>query len=316
MRLYATIAIALGLLLGASAHGTCALSTASQPQGVVGLQIFYPDRPQAWADAQDLGITWARVELRWDRFNPEPNLFDQEYTDTVFALAATQPNIRLLVLMNHAPLWAQSEPSLFPDRAAAAATWLIRRYGKQVSSLEVFNEPNLGAQFGWPALWGSGEESAKAYAKTLTAVSRAVRVHNKSVLIVTAGLSPDKDPESYARWLIRWTPSECYDGLGVHTYGQSGRFANIARNAGLLFAQEHVKNKPLWVTEHGTDNNSERAALLASLAAERSVMPIVFWFADRDIFRFTDSYGLIQFDGTRKVPDYKLFQRLVKGLPL
>lgn len=252
----------------------------------------------------------------WDKFNPEPNLFDQTYTDTVFALAATQPNIRLLVLMNHAPMWTQSEPSLFPDRAAAAATWLIRRYGKQISGLEVFNEPNLDGQFGWPALWGSGEESARAYAKTLSAVSSAVRFLNKSVLIVSAGLSPAHDPENYARWLVRWTPPACYDALGVHTYGQSGRFADIARNAGLLFAQEHVKNKPLWVTEHGTDNNSERAALLASLAAERSVMPIVFWFADRDIFRFTDSYGLIQFDGTRKVPDYKLFQRLVKGLPL
>lgn len=314
MRLYAAIAIALVLLLGASAHGTCALSTASQPQGVVGLQIFYPDRPQAWADAQDLGITWARVELRWDKFNPEPNLFDQEYTDTVFALAATQPNIRLLVLMNHAPLWTQSEPNLFPDRAAAAATWLIRRYGNQVAAMEVFNEPNLGGQFGWPALWGSGEESARAYAKTLTAVSSAVRVHNKSVLIVSAGLSPAHDPENYARWLIRWTPSECYDGLGVHTYGQSGHFANIARNAGLLFAQEHVNNKALWVTEHGTQNNSERAALLASLAIEKSAMPIVFWFCDRDIHRFTDTYGLRQYDGTKKEADYNEFKRVVQGL--
>ena len=84
-----------------------------------------------------------RVEVRWDSFNRSPGDFDATNPARVFALASAHPKMRLMVLFNHAPQFAIDEPGRFADHAAAAASWLIRRYGKQIAAVEVFNEPNL-----------------------------------------------------------------------------------------------------------------------------------------------------------------------------
>lgn len=311
MRLFvAKVFAACALMLSVSAaHSACALSSATHPQGVVGLQLFYPDDPRSWLWADDLGVTWLRIELRHDWIEPFPGQFDASYADRVFALAAFHPQ-RIMLLFNHAAAWMLQEPELFPARAAAAMAWIVARYGARIDAYEIYNEINLSG-YGWTNVWGTPQDSAAAYAKTLAAVSGAIRERDKTAFVISSGLSPSGDPETYARHIVRLTPPNCYDALGLHFYGQQGRFAAVLNNAATLFKEEKRPNKPIWNTEFGTTENAQRASLLASLAVEKSLLPISFFFTERDFGIFTDSYGLRNKDGSAK-PDYELFKRLMR----
>lgn len=289
------------------AYPACALSPEPHPSGVVGLQLFYPDEAQSWGWADELKVPWLRIELRWDWIEPYQGQFDASYTDRVMALASTHPQ-KIMVLFNHVPQWAAKDADLLPARAAAALTWLVKRHGPRVSAWEIFNEPNLPG-YGWPDVGQSVQDSATAYARTLSEAASAIRGLDKKAFVISAGLSPQNDPETYARWMIRLTPSACYDALGLHPYGQKGRFAAVQRNVATLLEQEKRPLKPVWFTEYGTDQNSERAELLTSLAAEKSSSPITFFFNERDIGRFTDKYGLRRKDGSAK-DDYNTFKQL------
>lgn len=124
------------------AQASCALSGEPQPNGAIGLQLFYADQARAWNDADDLGVSFVRVELRWDFFEPRQGQFEVDHVDRVMALA-NQHRQTLLLLFNYPPQWAVNEPDLLPARAANALQWLVRRHGARVSAWEIFNEPNL-----------------------------------------------------------------------------------------------------------------------------------------------------------------------------
>ena len=314
VRLLTAKAIATAsILLGATlAHATCALSTEPHPSGEIGLQLLYPDRELGWRDASELGARWIRAEIRWDWIQAGPNsAVDEKYADKVFEHAAAHPEIRLMLLLNHVPTWAARDHDLLPGRAAAAAAWLIRRYGQHVRALEVFNEVNL-VNFGWPDTWATPKESATTYGKTLAAVSSAIREIDRKVFVVSAGLSDQGDPESFVRWMVRTTPSQCFDALGLHPYSQSGKFASVQRNASMLLQQEIGHTKPIWATEFGTASNAERGALLDTLAIESTLVPMTIVFNDIDIGWISDTYGLRTKTGRPK-PDFAQFKRLFAG---
>lgn len=293
----------------AAGHAACALSTEPQPRAVVGLQLFHADDPRSWAWADDLNVPWLRIELRWDWIEPYPGQWDAAYADRVMALASSHRPRKLMVLFNHAPAWAVLEQDLLPERAVAALSFAVQRYGAQVHAWEIFNEPNLPG-YGWPEVGESLPESAALYALTLSAAGSAIRALDAKAFVVSAGLSPQGDPEGFARWMVRLTPSACYDALGLHPYGQQGRFAIVQRNVATLLEQEQRPPKPVWFTEYGTDRDDERAQLLSALASERSTSPITFFFTERDFGEWgIGSYGLRRSDGTAK-PDYFAFKRL------
>lgn len=289
------------------AYPACALSPEPHPSGAVGLQLFYPDEAQSWGWADDLQVPWLRIEVRWDWIEPYQGQFDASYVDRVMALARTHPQ-KIMVLFNHVPQWAAKDADQLPTRAAAALTWLVKRHGARVSAWEIFNEPNLSG-YGWPDLGQSVQDSATVYARTLSEAASTIRGLDKKTFVISAGLSPQNDPETYARWLVRLTPTACYDALGLHPYGQQGRFAMVQRNVATLLGQEQRPPKPVWFTEYGTDQNSQRGDLLTALAAEKSSSPITFFFTERDIGRFTDKYGLRRKDGSAK-DDYNTFKQL------
>ena len=228
-------------------RAACALSTEPHPHGVIGLQLFYPDDSRSWAWADDLHLAWLRIEVRWDWIEPRRDQFDASYVERVMALARLHPQ-KIMLLFNHPPRWVESEPDSLPTRAAMAAAWFAKRYGSRVSAYEFFNEPNLPG-YGWPDLWSTAQGSATAYARTLAAASYAIRATDKKAFVVSAGLSPQNEPESYARIVLRLTPPDCYDAFGLHPYGQQGRFAAVQGNVAALFQQENRPGKPAWFTE-------------------------------------------------------------------
>lgn len=165
-------------------------------------------------------------------------------------------------------------------------------------------------------MWRTQKDSAEAYARTLASVSSAIRELNHEVLIISAGLSPARDPESYLRWMLRKIPPNCVDAIGGHPYGEVGRFFQVQRNAAILLEQEHFPSRPIWFTEYGTPDNAHRSALLASLATDRRAAPVTFFFADQDVGLFSELYGLRTLSGSVKTSDYAAFKRLIQGPPV
>lgn len=289
-------------------HAACSLSPLPHPRGVIGLQLFYADDPRSWNWADDLAVSWLRIELRWDWIEPHPGQYDWTYVDTVMTLASAHPQ-KIMVLFNHPPRWATQDINALPTSAAATLAHLVQRHDQRVLAWEIFNEPNLPG-FGWPKIGQSVQESAAVYASTLSAAAVAIRELDKKAFIISAGLSPQNDPESYARWLVKLTPPACYDAIGLHPYGQQGRFSAVQNNVVALLEQENRPQKPVWFTEYGTDNNRMRHELLQRLGEEARNAPITFFFTERDIGRFTDTYGLRRKDGSPKL-DYASFKRLL-----
>lgn len=285
----------------------CQLSAEPHPSGVVGLQLFYPDDPRSWQWADELNVPWVRIELRWDWIEPRQGQFDRAYADRVMGLASAHHQ-RIMVLFNHPPTWAAQDTDSLPQHAAAAIRWMVARYGRQVHAWEIFNEPNLPG-YGWPKM-ATQQNSANVYARTLAAASSAIRELDTKAFVVSGGLSPQGDPETYARWIVRLTPSACVDALGLHPYGQQGRFATIQKNLAILLAQENAPPMPIWFTEYGTNQDSQRADLIIGLRREKSAAPITFFFAERDFGGWiTESYGLRTKDGETK-ESYSLFKLL------
>lgn len=294
------------LVVATYAHSACQLSTEPHPNGVVGLQLFYPDDPRSWQWADELNVPWLRIELRWDWIEPYQGRFDAAYSDRVMALASAHRQ-KLMVLFNHVPAWAR-DPDRLPGHTAAAIRWLVTRYGRRVQAWEIINEPNLPG-YGWFRM-ESQQKSATVYARTLAAASNAIRELDKKAIVVSGGLSPQADPETYAIWIVRLTPLACFDALGLHPYGQQGRFAAVKKNADTLLAQEHTLPKPIWFTEYGTDQDSQRPEIIEALKREKSAVPITFFFAERDFGGwFTESYGLRTKGGEPKA-GYNAFKLL------
>ena len=301
------IATAFFLCCTSVSYATCTLSTDQHPSGVVGLQLFYPDDPLSWTWADELKVPWVRIELRWDWLEPKQGVFDWKYTDAVMALAATH-NIKALLLFNHVPGWILGQRDAIPERAANAISQLAQRHSKRVNAWEIFNEVNLPG-YGWPDAWETPQESAAIYADTLTRASSAIRSIDKHAFVISAGLPPQNNPEPFARIIVQLTPPECYDAIGLHPYGLEGKFAAVNANAATLLKQENKPPKPVWFTEYGTSDNSQRTNLIRILATEKNAVPLTIFFTEKDIGQFSDSYGLRYKNGKEK-PDSNEFKKL------
>lgn len=283
------------------AQAACALSHAPLPRGEIGLQLFQPMDEFAANTAKDLGIKWLRLELYWNRLEPKLGQFDWSFFDSVMGRYAS--NYQVMVLFNHPPPWSQSlSKEDFAKASAHAIGQAAGRYKGRVHAWEVFNEPNL-AGYGWP----DGADSLQRYSMTLTAVGSAIRDADKDVLIVTGGLSPmGSNPANFLSTLVKNTPADCYDVVGLHPYGEVDHLGRILRNG------KSLTNKPFWFTELGAAPEQQENSL-RQVFAQRDQIGLLFWFTDRDWGRYGEHYGLMDYKGRQRssYDVFKTFQRKV-----
>lgn len=306
----------LAFLLGCGKVLACT-SARSVPdeKPIVGLQVFYAADQRSWALVDWLGVRWVRLELLWRLIEPQEGRYDWVAADKILE-PALRRNLGILVLLNHAPDWVK--PDQLPQAFARFAATVMDRYGTDVRPggvryWEIFNEPNLDG-FGWQVVGADIAANAKAYAAVLSAANEAVRVRHPQAVMVSAGLSPDgQSPEQFLRALYVARIAACFDVLGLHPYGREGKLIDTLKNARTLLKALGDKDKPVWFTEYGTDRNADRERLLVSGFAEAPALTALFWFNERDIHRFTDRYGLVDYDYAAK-PETALFRQRLTGI--
>lgn len=268
-RLTAALIIAFAVV-GAAAANTQASGTFF---GTVSKDAFAGDATyleHATQRQQQAGIGLLRQTFDWERIEPSRGAFDLTATDR-FVLAAARQGIEVMPLLFGEPAWATSRPTGTPARAtypprhvddiAAFAEAVARRYGpagtlwtehpdvprRPTRFYQVWNEPNH------PSYW-AGRPDPHAYARLLSAATRALRRAQPTVRIVSAGLAKSRHgipPDRYLRELYRAGARRSVDIVAANIYSPS--VAGVRRQAEEVRAAlpRGARETPLWITETG-----------------------------------------------------------------
>jgi hypothetical protein len=185
-----------------------------------------------------------------------------------------------MVSIAKAPDWARANPSGDgppddPEDIARFLDLLLTQMGSDIDAIEVWNEPNLTAEWSGSALPMSGA----GYMQLFKAAYNAIRAHSKSIVIITAGLAPtiNTDGSANDRVFLR----EMYQNglgslkdvaVGVHPYSWGNPpdqrccnavdghgwddkpqlfFLNTLETYRGIMVENGQANGSLWVTEFG-----------------------------------------------------------------
>lgn len=225
------------------------------------------DPREVMADGAELGATFARVGLLWNRSQNWEHLpYDWAEHDELLA-ACARAGLRPIGLLAGTACYATGRPrgecwsKGWPPLARFAPDWkryvgaCVERYGpdgrfwaehpelepRPVRTWEVWNEPNL-AHFWAP------EPDPRAYAELLEQTAAAIRGVDPRATVLVGGLTA---PHRRARqWIVDLfaTPGvrRHFDGVAIHPYARTPReVAELCR----WFA--HIARAPLYITEVG-----------------------------------------------------------------
>ena len=152
------------------------------------------DLMDQWADvaANQLGVNWAKMQVRWENFEPEDDAFNWTDTDLYIPAMAAQ-GVNVLVSVVTAPEWAREPgvnlqrhgPPADPAEYAEFVSELVARYPGQIGAVEVWNEQNLDRE--WTSLQGL---SASNYVGLLAAAHDAIKAVDPGIIVVSGALSP------------------------------------------------------------------------------------------------------------------------------
>jgi hypothetical protein len=167
------------------------------------VQVSY-DLMKDWANvtADQLGMDWAKMQVRWENMEPEDDAFDWYLTD-LYIPAMAEKGIKVLVSVVTAPDWArepgvdvsQHGPPADPAEYAEFVAALLERYPGQIQAVEVWNEQNLDRE--WTS---TGGLSATNYVNLLKVTHDAVKAVDPGVIVVSGALSPTGLSDGVRAW--------------------------------------------------------------------------------------------------------------------
>ncbi|MGL4649283.1 MAG: hypothetical protein ACRC1H_07730, partial [Caldilineaceae bacterium] len=187
-----------GLEAGWGQRAGAILNPAAQS---VGVTVELLGRPQAEQRAAlerlaDAGVDWVRIRAGWEVIEQVPGQWQWTPLDALIAETA-RAGLEPVIVLDGSPLWARSavdranpsspappaNPAAFAGFAAAAAT----RYGAQVRTWQVWDEPNIAPH------WGNRQIDPVGYTQLLKVTAAALRAADADAQILTAALAPTRD---------------------------------------------------------------------------------------------------------------------------
>lgn len=288
---------------------------------------------------QALGLNWVRVDLHWDRMEPEPGQWQLGSLDRLSEVLAAQKINSLFYLVGSAPFAssapngasnADQYPPMSPELFASSLGFLAQRY-PTVQAWQVWNEPNISS------FWQPMEDPA-AYQRLLELSMARLAQVNPAAQRVAAGMAYySQMPQRGGLMLEALANAGALHADQVTAYhpysmvpeGDDPLAFDFVRRATTL--NQHLRTRgsgPIWATEFGwssytgavewqpiigeqgqADYLLKRIALMSAMDFDR-----VFLFSLSDLdARATERdqhYGLLRLDGTAK-PAYAALQRLL-----
>jgi len=260
---------------------------------------------RTFADLAALGVSWARVDLRWNLVEPSGPVVasgggNWTEMDRIVA-AADRHGINLLPIVAFSPGWASPSGELwafpraepFEDFFAAA----LRRYPR-IPAWELWNEPNFGV-FAKPSPDPAG------FVEFLRSAHRVRAQVGSQTKLISGGLAPGTEIDilDWVDQMARLGGLGLIDGLGIHPYSQ---VAPDTRGAWMMSLEDLHRRltffgRPdlkLWLTEYGAPvspvvtgwgaaalTEEQQAEWLRLAFATATQLPFVenlTWFEHRD----------------------------------
>ncbi|MGH2514660.1 MAG: endo-1,4-beta-xylanase [Ktedonobacterales bacterium] len=272
----------------------------------------------AWA--QQLGVTYLRVEFDWPLIEPQRGQFDWSRADTIVH-TATADGIQLTPILVFTPPWAASCYTCAPSAQdfAAFVTAVVGRYKANVHYWEIWNEPDQ------PNYWTVGFPS---YVQNLLIPGyTAAHAADTGTHVILGGASfPDP---TYYNTIYNDGGGNSFDILAYHEYGTQGQVDVDARYYRGVLNGHGQQSKPIWAgefgfSEDGVADTNQQALLKQVYDAQSSPIAAAFWYNLRDDGAYTccppnslkdAHWGLVERDGTKKQGFTVLQQLIAAGLP-
>ncbi len=221
----------------------------------------------------DAGLGWMKQQFPWSEIEPKQGRFwDDKYNqnswdkyDRIVDLAEKN-GIRVIARLDNTPDWARGPnttpqtPPTDPDRFADFVVAFINHYKGRVQYLQIWNEPNLKAE------WG-GSLDAAAYASMLRKVYTKAKVADPTVVILSAPLAQTleqgdrgRDDLVFLQQLYDAGFGNSFDIMMANGYGfaqppdaaPDPKVLNLRRVELLRAIMERNggANKPVWLNEY------------------------------------------------------------------
>ena len=227
-------------------------------------------------------LVWLRQPVRWAEIERSPGAFDWRPLDRVFmairqanqaakqadSLAANPPPFRLIVVLHTTPAWARAPhrpPATPPTNLSDFGNFANRfaaRYGRQIDFYQVWDEPNLSAN------WGYTFVEPAAYADLLREAALNIRAADSNAHLLLAALAPTLEDGPlnlnefvYLEQLYQARANRWFDIVAVQPYGFDKEATNPAQTGVLNFSRAELVRQmmlnhgdsetPLWATAFG-----------------------------------------------------------------
>lgn len=239
------------------------------------------DPQTVWPHLQQLGVGWAKVQISWKLYEPQPGQYHAERFAELdqFVQQAQTYGVRILLGVAKAPEWSRPTteldgPPIDFSLYGHFMTYLANRYQGQVAAYELWNEPNLQREWNGMPLGGAlfvdllrhGAQAVRAAdaQATLIAAAPAVTGINDRTTAV--------DDRHFVQEMLQAGVADWVDALGIHPYGYGNPphstavepspltsshnnhpsffFADTVADYQQLLADTAV-DLPLWSTEFG-----------------------------------------------------------------
>ena len=189
--------------------------------------------PQALQMTTTAGFSWVKYQVRWEEFEKAPGVVQWDFLDKVVS-GAQGAGVKLLFSVATAPTWARPGQDLSmhgPPTDAQTYTKFVSalasRYRGRVAAYEVWNEQNLGREWGGPS-----RQNAGSYVALLKAAYQAIKAADPAALVLTGALTPAgnvnipeqggmlaRDDVEYFQEMYAAGMRGYFDGVAVHPSG-------------------------------------------------------------------------------------------------
>lgn len=175
---------------------------------------------------REMGAPWIVEYFPWAYVEREPEVFKWKHSDTVVAHAHRQ-GLTIIARLGFVPQWARPEETTplyleteqFPEFGDYAAEFAAR-YQEQIEHIIIWNEPNLGLE------WGYQPVDPEQYVEMLRVVYPRIKEANPNAKVLAGALAPTLANDEtamndliYLQRMYDAGAAEFFDILAIHSYG-------------------------------------------------------------------------------------------------
>lgn len=241
----------------------------------------------------EMGFGWVKQKFPWREIEGiEKGKYDWYRPDHIVDKAEIA-GINLIIRLDRQPFWSEPEDNLWHENQPPGdyqdygdfCGAVAERYRGRIKAYEVWNEPNLGRE------WGERSPNPAEYTELLKVCYEAIKMADPQAIVISAGLAPtgtESDQvmpdDRFLQGMYDAGAAEYFDVLGVNAPGYKAppelspdEAQSEEYGGGRWFAFRHVEDIREIMVANG--DGEKQVAILEMGWTLDEVNPDYAWFA-------------------------------------